>query len=117
MMTEVTEQTFDATVDQGIVLVDWWAAWCGPCRIFAPIYERAAKKHSDIVFAKVDVDAEQGLAAAFQIQSIPTLMAFRDGILVFSRPGVLPAEALEKVIAKLRALDMTEVRRLARSAG
>ena len=108
----LTEETFEAAVSgDGITLVDWWASWCGPCRTFAPVYDAASETHSDIVFAKVDTEAEQGLAGAAQIMSIPTLMAFRDGVLVFSQPGALPAAALEQVITAVRALDMDDVRR------
>jgi thioredoxin 1 len=101
----------DPTKDSGIVLVDWWASWCGPCRNFAPVFEQAAEKHADVIFGKVDTEAEQELAGAAQISSIPTLMAFRDGILVFRQPGALPAQALETVIEKVRELDMDDVRR------
>ena len=108
----LTQDSFDATVSsEGITLVDWWAAWCGPCRMFAPVFEAASEQHPDITFAKVDTEAEPGLAGAAQIMSIPTLMAFRDGILVFSQPGALPAAALEQVIAAVRDLDMDDVRR------
>jgi thioredoxin 1 len=107
----LTKDTFEQTVtDDGIVLVDFWASWCGPCRAFAPVFEQASQKHPDIVFGKVDTEAEQALAAAAGIFSIPTLMAFRDGILVFSQPGALPAAALEKVISAVRGLDMDEAR-------
>jgi thioredoxin 1 len=108
----LTEDTFEATVSgEGITLVDWWASWCGPCRMFAPVFEAASEAHGDIVFAKVDTEAEQGLAGAAGIMSIPTLMVFRDGVLVFSQPGALPAAALEQVIAAVRELDMDDVRR------
>ena len=110
--TELTAETFASTVeDNEIVLVDFWAAWCGPCRMFAPIFEEAATTHPDLVFAKVDTEAQQGLAGAAGIQSIPTLMVFREQVLVFSQPGALPAAALEDLIAQVRALDMDEVHR------
>jgi thioredoxin 1 len=107
----LTAASFEQTVlDNEIVFVDFWAAWCGPCRTFAPIFENASTTHPDIIFGKVDTEAEQSLSAGAGITSIPTLMAFRGGILVFSQPGALPASALEQVIAGVRGLDMDDVR-------
>ena len=109
---DLTQSTFESTVtDNDIVLVDWWASWCGPCRTFAPVFEKAAADHADIVFGKVDTEAEQALAGMAGIRSIPTLMVFREGVLVFSQPGAVPGAALEDLIAQVRALDMDEVRK------
>ena len=105
----LTTDAFEDTVSSGITLVDFWADWCGPCKMFGPIYEAASEKNPDITFGKVDTEAEQSLASAAGITSIPTLMAFRDGILVFSQPGALPAPALDEVINAVKSLDMVEV--------
>jgi thioredoxin 1 len=108
---KVTAENFAETVDgEGITLLDFWATWCGPCRSFAPIFERVSERHPDITFAKIDTDAEQMLSSEFKIRSIPTVMAVRDGIVVFSQPGALPERALESLIEQVRALDMDDVR-------
>ena len=110
--TELTAQNFEQTVlDNGTVFVDFWAEWCGPCLRFGPVYEDVSEQHDGIVFAKVDTEAEQALAAAVNITSIPTLMAFREGVLVFAQPGALPPQALDQVIGAVRELDMDDVHR------
>ncbi len=108
---ELTAQNIESKITENdIVFVDFWAEWCGPCRMFGPIFEKASQEHTDVVFGKVDTEAEQALAASAGITSIPTLMAFRDGILVFSQPGALPAPTFEDLIGQVKALDMDAVR-------
>jgi thioredoxin 1 len=108
--TEITKDTFNDTINNNnIVMVDWWAEWCGPCRSFAPVFEEASEKHPDIVFGKIDTETQPELSAMARITSIPTLMAFREGILIFSQAGALPARSLAELIGKVRELDMEQV--------
>jgi thioredoxin 1 len=108
---ELSQENFDKVVgSDGLVLVDFWAEWCGPCKMFGPVFEKSSETHEDITFGKVDTEAQVELAQAFQISSIPTLMAVRDGVVLYSQPGALPAAALEDLIGQLRAVDMEEVR-------
>ncbi|MFI7068076.1 thioredoxin [Kribbella sp. NPDC050124] len=108
---ELSQENFNEVVSaEGLVLVDFWAEWCGPCKMFGPVFEKSSETHSDITFGKVDTEAQVELAQAFQIRSIPTLMAVRDGVVLYSQPGALPAAALEDLIGQLRAVDMEEVR-------
>jgi thioredoxin 1 len=114
----LTAENFEQYVEQpGVLVIDWWAPWCGPCRAFAPIYEKASREYSDVVFGKINTEDCPELAASFQIQAIPTLMVFRDQVLVFARPGMIPGPALDELVSKVKGLDMDEVRRQIEAAG
>ncbi len=106
----MTSTNHDTTVENGIVVIDFWASWCGPCLRFAPVFEKVSERHPDVVFAKVDTDAEEQLSAQYQVSSIPTLVVYRDGIPVFGQPGALPEPALEDILRQVRELDMDDVR-------
>jgi thioredoxin len=108
----LTAENFNQYVEKdGVLVIDWWAPWCGPCRTFGPIYDKASEKHADVTFGKVNTEEQPELAGTFQIQAIPTLMVFRDQVLVFARPGAIPAAALDEIIGQVRALDMDDVRK------
>ncbi len=108
----LTAENFNQYVEKdGVLVIDWWAPWCGPCRTFGPIYDKASEKHADVTFGKVNTEEQPELAGTFQIQAIPTLMVFRDQVLVFARPGAIPAVALDEIIGQVRALDMDDVRK------